>query len=255
MKRVVMFAAAGSVLGLGATGQWDGQIGSVPQISTPSIMELPSFDAASLKPVTAPYGGSVQFSPGRAFGRAVTIKQLLKVAYHITARQIVGAPNWVDADRFDFDARAAANADASQLRLMIRSLLTERCHLAVRSERRESSLYAMTIGKGGLTLPEVKPGEPLPTAKQRPSTGPLGGAFSMTGTLETLADRLGDFRPVDRPVIDETGRPGMYLVLFTWSQGEDFIGALEEISGLKFEPRKAPLDYYFVEHIEKPSAN
>jgi hypothetical protein len=68
----------------------------------------------------------------------------------------------------------------------------------------------------------------------------------MTGTLETLADRLSDFGPVDRPVIDETGRPGMYLVLFTWSQGEDFIGALEEISGLKFEPRKAPLDYYFV---------
>jgi hypothetical protein len=62
MKRVVIFAAVGSVLVLGATRQWDGQTVSVPQISTPSIMELPSFDVASLKPVSAPYGGSVQFS-------------------------------------------------------------------------------------------------------------------------------------------------------------------------------------------------
>ena len=77
----------------------------------------------------------------------------------------------------------------------------------------------------------------------------------MKGTLEELADRLTDRRGVDRLVIDETGRPGVYLVLFTWSQGEDFIGALEEISGLKFESRKALVDYCFVEHIEKPSEN
>jgi len=218
-------------------------------------MKLPSFDAASLKPISTPYGGSVQFSPGRAFGRALTIKQLLQAAYHATGNQIVGAPSWVDSDRFDFDARAAANADASQLRLMIRSLLTERCHLAVRSERRESSIYAMTIGKRGLTLPEVKPGEPLPRPKPRPSAGPLGGAFTMTGSLERLADILTDHGRVDRLVIDETGRPGVYLVLFTWSQGEDFMGALEEISGLKFESRKALVDYCFVEHIEKPSEN
>ena len=255
MKRRVIFAGAGSLLVLAASAQWDGQTGSVPQIGTPSVMELPSFDVASLKPVSATYGGSVRFSPGRAFGRAVKIKQLLKAAYGVTARQIVGAPSWVDDDRFDFDARAAANADASQLRLMIRSLLIERCHLAVRSERRESSVYVMTIGKAGLALPEVKPGEPMPAAKHRPSTGPLGGAFSMIGTLENLADHLSDLRSVDHPVVDETGQSGVYLILFTWSRDEDFIGVLEEISGLKFEPRKAPLDYYFVDHIDKPSAN
>jgi uncharacterized protein (TIGR03435 family) len=250
-----MFAAVGCLLGLGAIGRSDRQNGSASQGSTPAAMDWPSFDVASLKPVSAPYGGTIQFFPGRAFGRAVTIKQLLKAAYQVTARQIVGAPNWVDADRFDFEARAASDADASQLCLMIRSLLTDRCHLAVRSERRESSIYLMTVGKRGLTLPEFKPGEPTPTPEHRPSTGSIGGAFSAIGTLETLADRLSDFRPVDRPVVNETGRMGMYLVLFTWSQGEDFIGALEDISGLKFEPRKALLDYYVIQHIEKPSKN
>jgi len=33
------------------------------------------------------------------------------------------------------------------------------------------------------------------------------------------------------------------------------MGVLEDVSGLKFEPRKAPLNYYFVDHIEKPSAD
>ena len=151
--------------------------------------------------------------------------------------------------------RAAPNADTSHLRLMIRSMLTERCHLTLRSERRKSPLYVMTVGKEGLTLPEVKPGQPTPRTKSRASSGPLGGAFSIIGSLENLADYLSDRPEVDRPVVDETDRPGVFVVVFSWSRGEDFVGVLEEISGLKFEPRTGFLDYYFVEHIEKPSAN
>jgi len=77
----------------------------------------------------------------------------------------------------------------------------------------------------------------------------------MSGTLDELANYLSDYRPVDRLVIDETARQGKYLILFTWLQGEDFIGTLEEISGLEFEARSGPLDYYLVEHIERPTEN
>ena len=250
IKGIVSFAVVGCVLVLGAARHRD----EVPQIDAPSTNDLPSFDVASLKPVSAPYSEGVHFTPGHAAGRAVTIKQLLKLGYGVTARQITGAPYWVDNEKFDFDARAAA-ADASQLRLMIRSLLVERCHLSVRSERRKSSFYVMTIGKAGLILPEVKPGEPLPTVKKRPGTGPVAGVFGMSGTLDELANYLSDYRPVDRLVIDETARQGKYLILFTWLQGEDFIGTLEEISGLEFEARSGPLDYYLVEHIERPTEN
>jgi hypothetical protein len=145
VQKLWSLCSVGSLLVLCAAVQLGSQSSNESQINTPAAAELPSFDVASIKPVSVPYGGSVQFSAGRVHGRAVTVKQLLKAAYNVTASQILGAPNWVDGDRFDFDARTSADVDGGHIRLMIRRMLMERCQLAVRSERRESSLYGMTV--------------------------------------------------------------------------------------------------------------
>ena len=54
----------------------------------------------------------------------------------------------LDSDEFDIDARAEAPAAADQLRLMLQTLLTERFHLALSREMKES-VQALVVDKGG----------------------------------------------------------------------------------------------------------
>jgi uncharacterized protein (TIGR03435 family) len=56
-------------------------------------------------------------------------------------------------------------------------------------------------------------------------------------------------------VLDKTGLPGVYLFDLVWDPDEDFMTAVEEQSGLKFESQKAAVDTIVIDHIEKPDAN
>jgi len=69
----------------------------------------------------------------------------------------------------------------------------------------------------------------------------------------------------DRPVLDKTGLQGFFDLSLDWvpdsaqpdptSAGPSLFTALEEQTGLKLEPRKAPFEFLAVDHVEKPSGN
>ena len=83
----------------------------------------PSFDAASIKPTAEAIGSSGwDTHPGSIVLRGQTLKGLIRSAYELKEDQVSGGPKWLDADRFDINARAVGPAGDPQLLMMLRSL-------------------------------------------------------------------------------------------------------------------------------------
>jgi uncharacterized protein (TIGR03435 family) len=226
-----------------------------------------AFDAVSIKPgntaggrVSGP-GGSLQFLAGRVTARNVTARRLIAAAYHLTPFQLGGGPAWIDSDRLDIDAKAETAANRDQLRQMLQTLLAERFVLTLKRGTKEMPVYALVVGKKGSKLQEWKAGEPVPTIAGSPGdTGLRGGdgtgaRFFDRLSMQALADTMTTDPHIGRPVLDQTGLDGMYLINFLWDDDDSFMSAVEEATGLKFEAKKASLEFFTVEHVEKPSGN
>ncbi len=56
-------------------------------------------------------------------------------------------PEWAKTEPFDIQARAEGNPSKDQMRMMMRSLLQERCKLAARYEQREAPVFAFALVK------------------------------------------------------------------------------------------------------------
>jgi uncharacterized protein (TIGR03435 family) len=201
---------------------------------------LPTFEVASVKPNKPDASGRVQvgiaFEPGRFNATAVTVKQLIALAYHVREIQVVGGPSWIDSDRFDIDAKEE-DADVAamqklppeerqkQLRLRVQSLLGERFKLKVNFESKDLPVYALLVAKNGPKLQESKPvGSSASGAKgpggqsgevpQMMSMGP--GELTGQGLpLESLATLLS--QQLGRTVLNKTGLTGKYDFTLKWA--------------------------------------
>jgi uncharacterized protein (TIGR03435 family) len=210
----------------------------------------PAFDAASVK-LAPPAGGRgggltsvVIPDPTRVTGRHVTLRQAIQFAYNVHPYQISGV-DWRGQDSYDIEARPAGAATPDQLRQMMQTLLAERFHLALHRETKVLPVYEMTVAKGGPKMPEVKEGETGAGAGQRPG-------FFFVGTAGDFADAIG----VDMPVVDKTGLTGKYHFDVTIEPGQDLLAALQEQFGLKFTPKKDPIEVLVIDHVEKiPTEN
>ena len=203
----------------------------------------------------ARFEGRVRFSPGRAYGRNVSIRRMIQEAYGITRFQLSGGPAWLDSDRFDLEARAAGAAREPELREMLRNLLAARCGLSVHGEVKELPVYALTVGKGGVKLPDWKEGGPMPTGMPSRAKGQVATAMTIAGDMRQFAQDLSKMPFIDRPVLDRTGLAGSYIMDLVLYEQQDLITAIEEASGLKLEAQKAPLEVYLVDRVNRPSPN
>jgi hypothetical protein len=117
------------------------------------------FEVASIKPSQP--GGTrygIRPAPGgeRYLASNVTLKQLITVAYRIKAEQIAGGPAWMDADRYDMNAKAERPSSVEELHAMLQDLLADRFKLRFHRESKELPMYALTVDKDG---PKLKPHE------------------------------------------------------------------------------------------------
>jgi uncharacterized protein (TIGR03435 family) len=117
-----------------------------------------SFDVASVKPsvigLTTGEGkqrGKVDSYAGSLNMRNVSLSAAIRWAYEVKDFQ-VSAPGWLETERYDIVAKVAGPAMSAQLRLMLRTLLTERFQLKLHSETKELPIYALTVAKGGPKL-------------------------------------------------------------------------------------------------------
>ena len=143
--------------------------------------------------------------------------------------------------------------------------MAERFKLVVRTEKREMPVYGLAVAKGGPKLHEIKEGEDTPTTgKELEALGvlppirvgeKLAGTMFDRDTMEEFASELSSIPTFDRPVLDETGIRGTYLIGLRWYADGDITTAMQELLGLRLESIKAPLDVLVIDHVERPSEN
>jgi uncharacterized protein (TIGR03435 family) len=238
----------------------------------------PSFEVATIKPNNS---GAPQIQSltvrGRDFAtRNSSLVDLICFAYNVQAKQIVGAPGWMDSDRYDIAAVPAQEGtpNPQQLRVMLKKLMADRFKLTFHHEKRELSAYVLTVGKNGQKLKPTQLKGPLPGLGYRP--GPSGiTLMMMNGTMEDFTSFLQTLI-LDRPVVDHTEIKGKYDLHFTFTPDDSefnghppalpkqtdtanaspgFFEAIQQQLGLKLDAEKTPVDVIAIDHVEKPSPN
>jgi uncharacterized protein (TIGR03435 family) len=240
----------------------------------------PSFEVATIKP-SRPEG---RFSllvnrSGMLNTTNTSVADLIKFAYDLHPRQISGGPSWLETEKFDVAGKPDVGGIPSgeQLKKMVRKLLTDRFQLTFHLDKKELSVYAITVAKSGvkMTKNESNPNG-LPGFGGAPQglnvrnttmaefahmlqanlmeqpvvdqTG-LGGArydFMLKYTPDASQSRLGGPPPPNAPPVPAAGDPDAPPDLFT---------AFQQQLGLKLESTKAPVEVLVVDRLEKPSDN
>jgi uncharacterized protein (TIGR03435 family) len=73
------------------------------------LAQEPAFEVVSIRPSASE--GATDIRPtanGRLTTSRATVRSLVLRAYGLHSSQLIGGPAWLDLDRFDIDARAAA---------------------------------------------------------------------------------------------------------------------------------------------------
>ncbi len=176
-----------------------------------------TFDVASLKPSpTTGIGDLIQINLGTARHGVltltnVTLSDCMRYAYGITNDAQISGPDWIRNKevRFDIVAKSSPETPDDQLRLMLRTLLTERFKLVLHREPRELPYLALTVGKNGPKLVATN----SPDTSGRPQI--LGRIISSHMSMPKLAMLLSRF--LRQTVLDQTGLTGPYDVNLTWT--------------------------------------
>jgi len=242
---------------------------ALAQSATLSTGSLPSFEAASIKaPDPAGIGAiDLRFFPTRFVATTVTLSQLIEQAYGIEAREILGGPDWVRADRFDVTATSGDEVSVERMRLMLRALLAERFLLQLEREERTGTIYRLTARNVRGLNPPARPDErSLVSTMRNDSNGFLSYDYvGRNATVGALALRLS--QQLRAPVIDETNLTGNYDFRISFAYDEPFGGlqpdpnvptiftALENQVGLKLVADKGAIPVHVIRRVSKPSAN
>ena len=125
-------------------------------------------------------GTNASISPGRFNVPCVTAEQLIFLAYAGAGarederllnqnpgaasddKKVRGGPSWVHSyrDKWAIEATAPGVTEREILMgAMLRTLLEERFKLKLRREREDVDMFALTVGKGGLKMQPMKPGD------------------------------------------------------------------------------------------------
>jgi uncharacterized protein (TIGR03435 family) len=235
-----------------------------------------AFEVASVKPSKpGSTGPTLRLYPGGRFtAEAITLRNLITLAYGIQDSELLGLPAWANSARFDIVAKArssVANFTSKDARdhqmLRLRALLADRFQLKLHRTSERRRIMALVVGKNGPKLPQVKNGGCVGTGE-----GP-GLITSMTLFALSLQ------REVGQTVVDRTGLQGFFCIRLSWSNDEglarglgvgyrpnnggaaehsdapSIFSALQEQLGLKLQPENGLIEMLAVDHVAEPSSN
>jgi uncharacterized protein (TIGR03435 family) len=257
--------------------------------------ERPRFEVASVKlsaPTTETRGFTgVAFLPGGVIrGTRTPLWGVIASAYDINWKNLEGDSDVLNV-RYDIEAKADTRAlppdgpslertilsQAPVLREMLKTLLAERFKLAIHLERRDSPIYALVLGSKGHRLPPSSRDCGPRTVDEMFKGGPCGfqgggparGFRLNSSELSDLARGLTSC--LDRTVVDRTGVSGRFdIEVPPWStgtpprpnadepqpdpEGPSLFTVLQQL-GLRLEPARGPIDFYVIDHLERPTPN
>jgi uncharacterized protein (TIGR03435 family) len=226
----------------------------------------PAFEVAVIKP-TDPDDRNQGFrlNGRRIFIENNTMTSIICFAYSIQKTQIVNAPQWFDEQRWNIEGVPDTEGVPNwhQYRLMLQKLLSARFGLVMHRDKRELSVYAITIAKGG---PKLEKSKSDPDALSDQTGHGIGPAQYMKFTNDSMTG-FAQFLQLmgDRPVLDQTNLSGRYDFTLLWTPNEmrdtptdaapGLFTAVQEQLGLKLAAARAPTDVFVIDAVTRPTQN
>jgi uncharacterized protein (TIGR03435 family) len=244
-----------------------------------------TFEVASIKPNNSGNDSvSGGFQPGGRFVMVNSpISLLVRLAYPADVPQLIGAPSWVETERYDATLLAGGEVSREQFGEMVRTLLRERLNLSAHYEDQQRQTYSMTLADSklgpairkyevdcasvsspkGISIGEV----PKPTNGVAPCGMESRSGIIRSGgaTMETLARMISG--PAGRRVVDKTGLSGYYEFALRYStlpatlqsgapdDPPSIFTALQEQLGLKLQPDRSTVRVVVLDRIDRPTPN
>jgi uncharacterized protein (TIGR03435 family) len=246
-----------------------------PKLPPMDANASPSFEVATIKPTKPDEQRKAFLVRGRRFQTInVSLNEMMSFAYGVHAKQVMGAPSWAETDKFDIDAQPDGEGAPSdkQWKGMLQKLIVERFKLSFHRDKKELSVYVLSVAKTGQKLTKSE-GDP---------NGLPGLFFQGLGDLHVTNANMADFAGLmqeavlDRPVLDQTGLNGRFDFTLKWTPDDSQFGgmgakippptdsaaappglytAIQEQIGLKLDATKALAEVLVIDHVEKPSEN
>ncbi len=236
----------------------------------------PSFEVATIKPSKPDDQRKAFIVNGNQFHIInQPLTQIISFAFDVQAKQVIGLPDWADSDKFDIDGKPDGEGAPSgkQWKTMIQKLLADRFQFKFHKDKKELSVYVLSVSKTGqkMTKDDSNPNG-LPALFFQGGLGKL----NVRNALMTDFTGLMQSAVLDRPVLDQTGLAGRWDFTLNWTPDDSQFGgmgakvppptdsadappnlytAIQEQIGLKLDATKAPADVMVIDHVEKPSAN
>ncbi|HEX9201157.1 MAG TPA: TIGR03435 family protein [Acidobacteriaceae bacterium] len=226
----------------------------------------PLFEVATIKPAD-PNDRNQGF---RLEGHRISIENntmtnIICFAYSIQKTQIVNAPQWFNEQPWNIDGVPDTEGKPNwvQYRRMLQKLLSTRFGLVMHPDKRELSVYALTVTKNG---PKLEKSKSDPDALSDSSGHGVGPAQYMKFTNVSMTDFAKVMElMVDKPVVDQTTLAGRYDFTLLWTPdtmrstepdtAPGLFTAVQEQLGLKLEATRAPTDVFVIDAATRPTQN
>ena len=230
------------------------------------------FEVASIRPINdANTPMRIMMTPA-GFESAMPVGTILRQALQKPDYQMVGAPGWINTERYSIRAKPPAGVPITAMPVMLLNLLKDRFQLATHLETREQPIFHLVMARSdGRLGPDLKPssaecqatlaerqaaakrgdpptplpgmpgGPPLPNAN---GAQPCGFGSNSPGLFRFSGRSIAQFVPTlsdltGRPVIDKTGLTGLYDLTLKFA----FEGRMPGIMGpLGVPPGAPPVD-------------
>ena len=203
---------------------------------------------------------------------------IIQMAYGSDIGEVFGAPDWLSAQPYDFEAKMdAATADALEKlspdsrklarQHMLQALLADQFKLEVHREMRKIAAYNLVVAEGGPKFHEAA-GDP-----RYPNGMCYTSEFGANATIHCGPRRIDTLRSslkffLGHPVIDKTDLNGFYAFTLqfrttpdAWvrthpEEAKDTLHwAIVDQLGLFLEPVIISTEVTVIDHVEKPRAN
>jgi uncharacterized protein (TIGR03435 family) len=264
-------------------------------ISQAPAQGRPRFEVATIKRTPDDTGPGADFAVmagGRLHVRNNAVTNLIGNAYGVPGYLLIGGREWIRADRYDIEAKAASEPPRSEMMLMLQALLEDRFRLRTHRETRDMPAYVLTVVRGGARLTPSKPGSCIEVDRSRPNAPPPPLAPGETRlrscgnsnlservrppNLTWTANHL-DSRAIAetlsvffrRPVVDRSGLAGFYDIQIdlpplapvaaadpaALDTSPSVFTVLQEQLGLRVEEGRGPVEVLVIDRVERPTPN
>jgi uncharacterized protein (TIGR03435 family) len=215
-----------------------------------------------------PPTGITRNENGRVQILSATLSGLLTHAMQVEPRMLVGAPKWMDEDRFDVIAKtSAADLPDDVFGGMLKKVLIEKFHLEMHAEEQSLPVYVLVPGRA----PKLMATDGSSRADCHIENTDRRYYVCRNTTMAQFVDGLPGVASayVYRPVIDSTGLTGAYDFRLHWTPkgllsqagtGDVASTPVEELTlyeavdkqlGLKLDMQKRPVPVVVIDKVER----